>query len=51
MIAARIDPRMLDLGAQPYTIWLKSKSMESPNHIMINILMAAPIEIMDHRIV
>ena len=51
VIAARIDPRMLDLGAQPYTILVKNKSLEQPNYIMIYILMAAPIEIMDRRIV
>ena len=51
VIAARIDPTMLDLGAQPYTILVKNKSLEQPNYIMIYILMAAPIEIMDRRIV
>ena len=51
VIAARIDPTMLDLGAQPYTILVKNKSLEQPNYIMIHILMAAPIEIMDRRIV
>ena len=51
VIAARIDPTMLDLGAQPYTILVKNKSLEQPNYIMIDILMAAPIEIMDRRIV
>ena len=51
VIAARIDPTMLVLGAQPYTIWVKSKYLEYPNYIMIDILMAAPIEIMDRRIV
>ena len=51
VIAARIDPTMPDLGAQPYTILVKNKSLEQPNYIMIDILMAAPIEIMDRRIV